>query len=384
MKRDMDNLNLRDTFRATPDKCRDALITAACSVREEEPVRRITFRAILIAACIILATMAIAIAATKTLGWGDFFEIFYGDTNAVTKEAREIMDKTEQQTFTIGPVAFTVQSLFADEQEAMASTLVTTADGSKALIVMDYFYEDTLSNSDEFGEMLAKLYGVDPETTWIDTARKLNSPLYSVGARLHIPDPYNGGGGMYDAMYDEEGRLVYFSTNEISYPDNESAATQGIMMLPGQLSLWVEEVDLETGETKDIGSDLVDVQIPMSLQTEPVEYQIPEDYVVFGLHLDSVKATKTAAGVYLYLDFTDQGHMKYRRDYVRPVWMDENGNIYPDGMNMSHSIDTNHSPQIYITSMISADSIPERIQFRLLDDGKGDDGVPPVTLELKK
>ena len=356
MKRDMENLNLRDTFKATPDKCRDALMTAARSVREEEPVRRITVRAVLITACIILATMAIAIAATKTLGWGDFFEIFYGDTDAVTREAQEIMDNTKQQTFTVGPVAFTVQSLFADEQEAMASTLVTTADGSKALIVMDYFYEDTLSNNDEFGEMLAKLYGVDPETTWIDVAKKLNCPLYSVGARLHMQDPYDAGGGMYDALYDEEGRLVYFSTNEISYPDNESVAAHA----------------------------LVDVMIPMSLQSEPVEYQIPEDYVVFGLHLDSVKAAKTAAGVYLYLDFTDQGHMQYRKDYIRPVWTDEDGNEYPDGINMSHSIDTDQSPQVCITSMISADSIPERIRFQLADEEKGDDGVPPVTLELKK
>ena len=34
--------------------------------------------------------------------------------------------------------------------------------------------------------------------------------------------------------------------------------------------------------------------------------------------------------------------------------------------------------------MISADSIPERIRFQLADEEKGDDGVPPVTLELKK
>ena len=124
MKRDMENLNLRDTFKATPDKCRDALMTAARSVREEEPVRRISFRAVLIAACIILATMAIAIAATKTLGWADFFEIIYGDTNVITKEAQAIMDNTEKQTVTVGPVSFTVQSLFADEQQAMATTLI--------------------------------------------------------------------------------------------------------------------------------------------------------------------------------------------------------------------------------------------------------------------
>ena len=78
MKRDMENLNLRNAFKPTPDKCHNALMTAARSVKEEEPVKRATIRTILIAACIILATMAIAVAATNSFGWKDFFEIFYG------------------------------------------------------------------------------------------------------------------------------------------------------------------------------------------------------------------------------------------------------------------------------------------------------------------
>ena len=51
MKRDLDNLDLRGAFKPMPDECRNALMTAACSVKEEEPVKRVTFRAVLIAAC---------------------------------------------------------------------------------------------------------------------------------------------------------------------------------------------------------------------------------------------------------------------------------------------------------------------------------------------
>jgi len=384
MKRDMENLNLRDTFKATPDKCRDALMTAARSVREEEPVRRISFRAVLIAACIILATMAIAIAATKTLGWADFFEIIYGDTNVITKEAQAIMDNTEKQTVTVGPVSFTVQSLFADEQQAMATTLITTADGSRALFVTEFYGNDyAVGDNEEFGEALAKLYGVDPETTWIDTAKKLNCPLYRVAATLHGKDPYDYGGGMLGDLYDEEGNLVYFSTRDMYMPDGSSYPLRAD---PVPMELWVQvnEIDLETGDEIHVGHTVMDVQVPMSLQSEPVEYRIPEDYVVFGLHLDSVKAAKTAAGVYLYVDFTDQDGMKYRKNYMYPVWTDENGEEYPDGLIMSYYIDTDQWPQVSVNSMIAADSIPERIWFQLLDEEKGEENVPPVLLELKK
>ena len=384
MKRDMENLNLRDTFKATPDKCRDALMTAARSVREEEPVRRISFRAVLIAACIILATMAIAIAATKTLGWADFFEIIYGDTNVITKEAQAIMDNTEKQTVTVGPVSFTVQSLFADEQQAMATTLITTADGSRALFVTEFYGNDyAVGDNEEFGEALAKLYGVDPETTWIDTAKKLNCPLYRVAATLHGKDPYDYGGGMLGDLYDEEGNLVYFSTRDMYMPDGSSYPLRAD---PVPMELWVQvnEIDLETGDEIHVGHTVMDVQVPMSLQSEPVEYRIPEDYVVFGLHLDSVKATKTAAGVYLYADFTDQDGMKYRKNYMYPVWTDENGEEYPDGLIMSYYIDTDQWPQVSVNSMIAADSIPERIWFQLLDEEKGEENAPPVLLELKK
>ena len=384
MKRDMENLNLRDTFKATPDKCRDALMTAARSVREEEPVRRISFRAVLIAACIILATMAIAIAATKTLGWADFFEIIYGDTNVITKEAQAIMDNTEKQTVTVGPVSFTVQSLFADEQQAMATTLITTADGSRALFVTEFYGNDyAVGDNEEFGEALAKLYGVDPETTWIDTAKKLNCPLYRVAATLHGKDPYDYGGGMLGDLYDEEGNLVYFSTRDMYMPDGSSYPLRAD---PVPMELWVQvnEIDLETGDEIHVGHTVMDVQVPMSLQSEPVEYRIPEDYVVFGLHLNSVKATKTAAGVYLYVDFTDQDGMKYRKNYMYPVWTDENGEEYPDGLIMSYYIDTDQWPQVSVNSMIAADSIPERIWFQLLDEEKGEENAPPVLLELKK
>ena len=381
MKRDMENLNLRDSFKPTPDKCHDALMTAARSVKEEEPVRRITFRAVLIAACIILATTAIAIAATRKLGWVDFFEIFYGSTDSVPEEAQKIMNSTEEQTFILGPVSFTVQSLYTDGQEAWASTLITAADGSSALVCGDYSPESSLGSNGENGEALARKLGLDPETTWLNAARQLNCPLYWAHANLHSREPYDIGGGMMDSLYDDQGRLVYFSMKELYTPDGCPDP------LPMELWLQVYEIDPETGDVKEIADSQEDILVPMSLSADSVTYHVQEDYTAFGLHLDSVRAEKTVSGMYIYTDLTARDGMtedEFLEVQLYPVWLDENGEEYPEGMNMSYEINMDHWPRVSITSQIAADSVPDRIWLRLADDNAGPDEAPAPVTELSR
>ena len=66
MKRDLEHLDLKQAFHPVPEACRRALMDAARSVREEKPVKRVSYRAALIAAVILLAAMAVAYAA---VGW---------------------------------------------------------------------------------------------------------------------------------------------------------------------------------------------------------------------------------------------------------------------------------------------------------------------------
>ena len=55
MKRDLEHLDLKQAFHPVPEACRRALMDAARSVREEKPVKRVSYRAALIAAVILLA-----------------------------------------------------------------------------------------------------------------------------------------------------------------------------------------------------------------------------------------------------------------------------------------------------------------------------------------
>nr|AHF26437.1 hypothetical protein [uncultured bacterium Contig1468_n_1482_cl] len=67
-----------------------------------------------------------------------------------------------------------------------------------------------------------------------------------------------------------------------------------------------------------------------------------------------------------------------------PVWLDESGNEYPEGMNMSYEINMDHWPRVSITSQIAVDSVPNRIWMQLVDDNAGPDAAPAPKIELSR
>jgi hypothetical protein len=379
MKREMENLNLQDAFKPTPEKCRNALMTAARSVKEEEPVKRVTIRTVLIAACIILATTAIAIAATNSFGWNDFFKILYGETNAVPEEAQKIMDSTEEQAFVLGPVTFTVQSLFADEHKSMVTTRITATDGKLALFSADVSEDDCLNSNGENGEALAGKLGIDPNLTWTAAAKQLNCPLYRVYAELTFDEKYRFTDGMSDTLYDDEGQLVYFNMWETSLHMKGT--------LPAVIRLHYWEIDPETGkETSEQRSEAA-LTIPVSVITETADYPFRDKGAGFGLRLDGVSAKRNASGVYMYVDFTAQDGMTeddFMEYQVFPVWLHENGEAYPEGMSMSWGFETDQWPHISATSLITVDHIPDRIWMQLVDDNAGPEDEPAPKIELKR
>lgn len=379
MKRDMENLNLQDAFKPTPDKCRDALMTAACSVKEEEPVKRVTIRTILIAACIILATTAIAIAATNSFGWKDFFKIYYGKTNAVPEEAQKIMDSTEEQVFVLGPVTFRIQSLFADEHKVMITSQITRTDGSPALFSVDISEDDRLNSNGENGIALANLLGVSPDSTWTAAAKQLDCPLYRVCVDQEFADEYRLDEGMFDTMYDNEGHIVYFNMWETNLRMKDSVPLKIIF------DYW--EIDPETGEEISEQSSEAALTIPVSIITETADYQFRDNSAGFGLHLDGVSAKRNASGVYVYADFTAQDGMTeddFMEYQVFPVWLHENGEAYPEGMSMSWGFETDQWPHISATSLITVDYIPDRIWMQLVDDNAKPEDEPAPKIELNR
>lgn len=377
MKQEMEELNLRDAFRPMPQPCRNALMRAARSVKEEEkPVKHVTFRAVLIAACIIIATAAAAMAAGSIFGWTDFFLAFHHDTT-VPRAAKEIMDSTEEQTFTLGPVTFKVQTLFADQHIAMATTQITMTDGSKALLCMDAAQGDAICANGTNSTALAEKLGLDPTMNWMEAARTLNCPLYCVRAVLDISADYAGGEGMEDALYDEKGCFVDFSLLTL----NSSAVGSE---LPLRMFLRTAEIDLETGDEKNVLSNRVTISIRVAQPMAEQDYHWQGEYSVSGLKLDAVHSELTAAGLYLFTGFTAQDGMSPEDFYevqLIPVWYDARGNDYPWGMNLSYEINTDEWPRVSMMGLISVDSIPDTLVLALEDDNAPDqNNVERITL----
>lgn len=369
MKRDFDNLNLRNAFKPMPDECRNALMTAACSVKEEEPVKRVTIRTVLIAACIIIATMAIAMAAGQIFGWTDFLSGNYDVT--VPRDAEQAMKNNGEITRTVGPVTFTIGGLYCDGYTATASAVARTADGSDALITDEAY--SSVGATGEDGEQAAERLGVDPDTTWIDAAQQLNLPLYSIRAVLEIPEEYAGSEQMESAMFNEDGSVTYFSMAPM---DGKITGEK----VDCNVRLRVAEINVNDPEAEEEAiweSQPVSIRLESPLDVK--EYTVPENSGVDNaLRLDSVKAVQMPAGIYLLADYTALNNIAkqtfwsyYGMTFFEFIQAD--GGDFPTAMDLSGCgvIDQlDDWPVIRLEQMISADSIPETICIRLPDKNR--------------
>ena len=379
MRRDRteETLDLRQAFRPMPESVHAALMQTVRSVEEEVPVKRVTYRTLLIAACIVVVTMAAAVAASGVFGWNDFFDAFYADTK-VPKAAQDILEATEEKVFEIGPVSVHVQQLYADRHTAMANAKITMTDGSDALLCMTGSQFDPIGANGENGAQYAECIGVGQEMTWMEVAQKLGWPLYTVEAILDLPAEYNGGEEMQDVLYDSEGNFIDFS---MAMLDSEKIGE----VLPASMFLYVAEIDPATGEKKSTLSDRADMEIAVAKVTDSVTYTIPETFTVDGITLTSARAELTPAGIYLYTDFMAEAGNTLEHFYETqrtPVWYDESGRSYPWGLNLSYEINTDAWPEIHMMGMISAEEIPDVLVMRLQDDNAAEsqESIPSVTL----
>ncbi len=378
MKRDMDNLNLRDAFRPMPEETRDALMSAARSVKEDEPVKKAAFRTVLIAACVIVATMAVAMAAGQIFGWNDFFKKDYGTD--IPKTAQEILTSSEPVTWQEGDVLFTVRERYSDPKLAMISVEARLADGVEGILTADDFtmpigaYGENSHSQD-----VAKRLGVDPQMTWMDAAKELKLPLYSVVAILDIPSEFWGSEEYGDPMFNEDGSLTWFSLQPLNgqITDEEMKA---------RVYLRTKQVNLDDAEDN---TNSMEKYMDLTIHTEKViataEYIIPEDTKVLdAFRIDSIHAELLPSGLHFTTNLTalEGATQEMAFDKLRVDIVQENGEAYPTGITLSggfSNLDT--WPQIPYTQMISVVQIPETIHL-VFPDASGNDTM--LVLQLKK
>ena len=376
MKRDMDNLNLRDAFRPMSEETRDLMMSTARSLKEEEPVKKATFRTVLIAACIIMATMAVAVAAGNVFGWTDFFKNDYGAD--LPKTAQEIMASCEPVSWQEGDVVFTVRERYSDSRLAMISVEARLAEGVEGILAADDF-TDAIGAYGENSAAVANRLGVDPSMTWAEAAKQLNLPLYSVRATLETPSELWGGEQYEDPMFNDDGSLTYFSLQ----PLNGQVSGEEIN---ARVYLRTKLVNLEDAEDdSNVTKEYVDLPIHTEKSVTMAEYIIPEDTKVLdAFSIDSIQAELLPSGLHFTTTLTalDSATQEMAFDKLFVKIVKENGEDYPTGITLSggfSNLDT--WPQIPYTQMISVDQMPETIQL-VFPDANGNDNM--LVLQLKK
>lgn len=365
MKRDENELNLRNAFPEMSGSCYKALMDAADSVQEEEKVKKLTIRTALIAAVIMILTVAVAMAATNMLGWSDLFR------EDLPKTARNILNATEQKNYQVGPVTFTVNELLTDGHIALCSSAAGMSDGSTAITAPELY--DPICANGENGRAVAEKWKLDPRTRWIDAANMLNVPFYRVSMFMEVPDEYHGDEDMGDALWDENGNCVSYymaSLNHLKVGDT----------LPVALRFIVSQYDPQSIEPQDVMEDVaveakelnrwdetfeLTLTVPDSLASKT--YFPAEPYAFEnGMTLHSVNAELTVAGAYVTGQFTLRDGFDFAEAYNGElIFRGEEGNEIPWGMAESGIIHYDQLPQVEWGAMLNLETLPEEFGVQL-------------------
>jgi len=349
MTRKMDDLDLRSAFRPIPDSCRDALLHAARSVKEEKEVKRASFRAVIIAAIVIVAMTAVAFAAGSLMGWTDFFG--YYDDIGVPQAAVDQMQVENTSAWQVGPLSFTVRELICDGHIALGSAVVTVTDGSEALLCTEPW--DAIGANGDNGEAVAKRLGVSPDTSWVEAAKQTGLPLYRVSFMLEVDPAYSGGETMSDPMWNEDGSLTCFCMPALNPDAVRDKLTAAVWMR-------VAPIDVDADEEGEAWINREQtVTIPVAPVLETRTYIPEKETVIAGQTLRSVKAMRYVTGAYLTLEF-DASQDLYA-DSIFGLYdvtlHDAQGTELPGGMNLSASLDM----VIRLRLMAGVETLPETL-----------------------
>lgn len=352
MKRDLEHLDLKQAFHPVPEACHRALMDAARSVREEKPVKRVSYRAALIAAVILLAAMAVAYAAVR-LGWIEYFSQQYGI--AVPRAAQEALETSQPKACQVGPMTFTYQQLLTDRRIVLSSAAVSLTDGGEALYADDTNVYESIS---AISDTVASRYSLtDHSMTWLEAAQELELPLYGVRALVELPPESDLGSSMEDALWNEDGTIVYFNMPMLA-PGSAAGDVNATLYMA------VTQFDPATGEVLEKWETREEVTLPVAPLLEEKTYLPQENATFDGLTLESVHGERYATGVYLSATFTAPDGMTKEEamDVLHTLSIcDADGAPLPMGLSLSICPDAEALPVVTLEVPASLEALPDEV-----------------------
>lgn len=345
MKHSLDEIDLRAAFREEPESCHRALMHAARSVREEKQTMKKQ------------AMRTLLIAAEKLFGWSDYFEHLGIHPTPQMQTAMQM----EPQTYTLGPVTFTVQELVADPYLAMASTKVTATDGAGLVTNEPY---DRIGSADYRVISALEALGVtDTKLTWLEAAQQANLPLYSVRAIIEVDEAYSAGESMEDCLWSASGSVTYLSE---AFLNADALGAE----LPIRMFLRVAQIDPATGEEIDKWTSREELTLPVGQLLAEKEYTADAPYTMAnGTQLTGIHAGLYVTGAHLTLTWKLPDGTAYDDEFS--IWEDGNEpilltdgtfNAFEEGVSLASSADYSAWPIVKAEQMINVDALPEVIR----------------------
>ncbi len=359
MKHNLDDLDLRAAFRAEPETCHQALMTAIRSVKEEEKaVKHLHMRPLLVAAIVIVSMLSVAYAASEIFGLNEFYQ---GFDISLTPEQQESMIPAKETSYQVGPLTFTIQERIADPYNVHISTKIRPTDKTLALIRLapdEELLPESMTQdvgTTLAGGKLARQLGFATRITWTEAAEKLELPLYYV--RVHLGQ-YNRRAEM---LWDEECSAICVC-QALTGKDIINSTVEP------ELYLEVAQIDPATGEAINTWSTHETYKVPVSKLVATGHY-VPETPLVSGdMTLTHLETELYATGMYVYRKYQMPADMPRDIDY--PVWdfinetplLTTDGVSFERGISLSAQYGTNEWPSVVATEMINVTTLPEIIQ----------------------
>ena len=318
--------------------------------------------AVVLIAALVLALATGGYAAAVRLGLLDLSGL--NELGVFSPSAKEIIEATEVQTFEVGPVTVSLNSLMMDGYVVYSACQTHVTDGSRAILTwwtdslfengIPDCYRDFVDAAELSGDRLGEL------------AEHWDGPVYSVSTRLEIDHSMREGDEMLmDPVWGSDGSIVTGNMIEMS-PDavgETVAATLFVNiheMTINDFDLYEEVFDMELGENWQLR---VPVEVPVHGAIETRAYQVEGDGDLGFATVTGATVERTGVELYVHVALTVADETM---EYHMLPWLDlldAEGEPLPEGLLGTFYIDHESWPEAVVTLAVGMDEMPEVIQI---------------------
>lgn len=357
-------------FGQTPDSFTAAMeraLKGEAPARDVPKPRRLSRAwAVVLVAALVLALATGGYAAAVRLGLLDLWGI--NELGVFPSSAKEILEATEVQTFEVGPLTISLNSLMMDGYVVYEACQTHVTDGSRAILtdwtdslygsVIPDCYRGFVDAAELSGDRLGEL------------AEHWDGPVYSVSTRLEIDySLYEGDEMLMDPVWGSDGSIVTGNMIEMN-PDAVGETVPATLFINvyeltvNAFDLPTETCDIEIGENWRLR---VPVEAPVYGAIETRDYQVEGDGDLGIATVTGATIERTGVELYVHIALTAADETM---EYYELPWfqlLDGEGERLPEGLLGTFYTDHENWPEAVVTLSVGMDEMPDAVQIPYKD-----------------